>query len=162
MKGWAHQPRYAERSSAGPLAQEPPTTRPLQVAPVVSSWQSCPLLRGVAVDVVQPWLDLKARANRRHGRMSRRAAGMQRASRTWKLAVSARELPGESADDDREDDLHGEVAVDADIEKTADGVAGDWANFVPEDFATADDTTATVMNIPSCRCREPWRQEALR
>ena len=76
------------------------------------------------------------------------AAGMQRATRAWKLAVSAKELPGESADDDREDDLHGDVAVDAEIEEAADSVAGDWANFVPEDFATADDTTATVMNIP--------------
>ena len=73
---------------------------------------------------------------------------MQRASRAWKLAVSLKDLPGESADDDREDDLHGDVSIDAEIEEATDGVAGDWANFVPEDFATADDTTATVMNIP--------------
>ena len=76
------------------------------------------------------------------------AAGMQRASRAWKLAVGARDLPGESADDDREHDLHGDVAVDAEIEEAADGIAGDWADFVPENFATADDTSATVMNIP--------------
>ena len=76
------------------------------------------------------------------------AAGTQRASRAWKLAVSPRDLPAESADDDREDDLHGDVTVDAEIEEATDGVAGDWANFVPEDFATAHDTTATVMNVP--------------
>ena len=57
-------------------------------------------------------------------------------------------MPGESPDDDREDDLHGEVAVVAEIEEAADGVARDWANFVPVDFATADDITATVMNVP--------------
>ena len=76
------------------------------------------------------------------------AAGTQRASRAWKLAVSLRDLPGESADDDREDDLHGDVTVDAEIEEATHGVAGDWANFVPHDFATADDTTATVTNVP--------------
>ena len=76
------------------------------------------------------------------------AAGMQRASRAWKLAVSARPLPGEADQDDREDDLHGEAAVDAEHEEAADGVAGDWADFVPAGFAPTDDTTATVMNVP--------------
>ena len=80
--------------------------------------------------------------------MLKAAAGMQRGSRAWKLAVSLKDLPGESADDDREDDLHGDVSIDAEIEEATDGVAGDWADFVPEDFVTADDTTATVMNIP--------------
>ena len=74
--------------------------------------------------------------------------GMQRQSRAWKLAVTARELPVDSADDDREDDLHGDTVVDDEHEESVDGIAGDWADSVPEDFATTDDTTATVMNIP--------------
>ena len=67
------------------------------------------------------------------------AAGAQRASHAWKLAVSPGDLPGESADDDREDDLHGDVTVDAEIEEATDGVAGDWADFVPEGFVTVDE-----------------------
>ena len=62
--------------------------------------------------------------------------------------MSARTLPGESNDDDREDDLHGDAVVDAEVEESSDAVAGDWADFVPDEFTTPDDTTATVMNVP--------------
>ena len=74
--------------------------------------------------------------------------GMQRERRAWKLAVTARELPVDSANDDREDDLHGDVVVDEEIEESVYAIAGDWANSVPEDFTTTDDTTATVLNVP--------------
>ena len=74
--------------------------------------------------------------------------GMQRERRAWKLAVTARDLPVDSADDVREDDLHGDTVVDDELEESVDGIAGDWADSVPEGFATTDDITATVLNVP--------------
>lgn len=50
------------------------------------------------------WRSAECRISRRgNSFILEAAAGTQRASRAWKLAVSPRDLPGESADDDRED-----------------------------------------------------------